>query len=675
MSFTVKDTSPPPKIERSSNNNWLKGTVTAFDSGRTPIDGLVSSDNIVLDQNGTVRPRPSLRAYGPEPVGTILGEIYEFKKQTGLSAEIWMISLQNVEGTTKVYIARGEDEDWTECDGKTYDNTAKASFLQIQNKVLVMNGVDNLSYLNIPDSSVVAFTSLTTPSAPTLSAATGLSGTSFKVYYAVTANSTVGETAGSAVLSQSIGTDRDLWNPTTQSVQIQWTTVTNVRSWNVYMGVSSDGAGQPTLYLIASGIPPDTLTFKDDGTRAQDLSRPLPTTNSTAGPKASYGHVVNSRVWLVGDSEHPYYVWRGGDYGFEIDFSPANGGGYSSIGNGTKEVPNWVGPFRSGGGESRVTVLTKSTNGSGRRFFLSPETITYGSTTFVAWRVDEDSGSDGTDSPAGVVIYNNSLFYPSRDGFKTTGTRPQLQNVLSTDRISNTIQRDISRLNTQYMKYCVGVAHEGRIYWTLPVGSTSNNEIWVLDLDREGAWTNPWRISADWIWKYNDNSGVTHLLVLSDNKIYELSYSQMTNDAGTPFITSGRSGLIYFTKDGREWGKLLKVVFTIIRPRGAIGFDVTVKTDEGTQTFTGGETFRTRSKVVGWGEPSARGMLGWGRQGWSEVETIPEPIGEVIVDYEIEIDEEAQWWQYGWSSNGFGVSYQISNVVGEFVNVGLKDLD
>ena len=41
----------------------------------------------------------------------------------------------------------------------------------------------------------------------------------------------------------------------------------------------------------------------------------------------------------------------------------------------------------------------------------------------------------GTDSPDALIVYNNSLFYPSRDGFKTTGTKPQLQNVLSTDRV------------------------------------------------------------------------------------------------------------------------------------------------------------------------------------------------------------------------------------------------
>src|ERR1700757_1102146 len=208
---------PPPKVQRISVKNWLKGTVTAFDDGRTPTDGLRGAGNVILQQDGTVRPRPSLTKYGPQPTGTILGEIYEFRARSGLTMTNWMISLQNVSGTTKAYIAKGEDTSWTVCNGKTYDNAASAHFCQIQDKVLVMNGVDNLSYLDIPTSTVIPFTALSTPSAPTVAnngSADLTSGTKpFNIYFAITANSTVGETIGSASTTLAINTDRDLWNP------------------------------------------------------------------------------------------------------------------------------------------------------------------------------------------------------------------------------------------------------------------------------------------------------------------------------------------------------------------------------------------------------------------------------------------------------------------------------
>jgi hypothetical protein len=673
MAFTVPKATKAPTVQRTSNSNWLKGTVTAYDSGRTPVDGLTSASNVILDQDGTVRPRPSLRLYGPQPIGTVLGEIFEFKAQSGLVSTMWMISLQNVAGVTNAYIAKGEDTTWTLCSGKTYSNTGLGHFVQIQDKVIIMNGVDSLSYLNISTSTIVAYTALTTPAAPTLTTNTGLTGTAYKVYYAVTANSTVGETAGSAALSQPVLTDRDMWNPATQSIQISWTTVANVKSWNVYMGTSADGAGVPTMYAIATGLDATILSFTDDGSRAQDLSRPLPTNNSTAGPKASRGSIINGRPWLVGDADNPFWVWRGGDFGFELDFSPSNGGGYSPVGNGSKEVPVKVVSYRSGKGDPVVTVLTQGSNGSGKRYILSPTSITYGASTFVVWQVQEDSGNDGTDSPDAVISYQNDLHYPSRDGFKTTGTQPQLQNVLSTRRTSNTIQTDISRLNTLKMPLAVGNAYEGKLRFALPVGNNTNNEIWVLDLDRGGAWMKPWNISADWMWLYNDNSGVTHDLILQDNKIYELTNSQMTNDNGVAFLTSGNSGLIKFSEDGREWGKLIKVIFTILRPQGALAFTVTALTDEGVITYTDGDNYGMDTSVAGWGEPSRKGLLGFGRHAWSQVEAVPQASGVASTDIEVEVDEEAQWWTYGWSSSGVGANYQISAVTAEFVPVGLKD--
>jgi hypothetical protein len=175
------------------------------------------------------------------------------------------------------------------------------------------------------------------------------------------------------------------------------------------------------------------------------------------------------------------------------------------------------------------------------------------------------------------------------------------------------------------------------------------------------------------MWLYNDNSGVTHDLILQDNKIYELTNSQMTNDNGVAFLTSGNSGLIKFSEDGREWGKLIKVIFTILRPQGALAFTVTALTDEGVITYTDGDNYGMDTSVAGWGEPSRKGLLGFGRHAWSQVEAVPQASGVASTDIEVEVDEEAQWWTYGWSSSGVGANYQISAVTAEFVPVGLKD--
>lgn len=54
---------------RISNKQWLKGVVTTLDDGRTPIEGLRASGNVMLDQDGVIRPRPSLVEYGTQPTG------------------------------------------------------------------------------------------------------------------------------------------------------------------------------------------------------------------------------------------------------------------------------------------------------------------------------------------------------------------------------------------------------------------------------------------------------------------------------------------------------------------------------------------------------------------------------------------------------------------------------
>lgn len=398
------------------------------------------------------------------------------------------------------------------------------------------------------------------------------------------------------------------------------------------------------MYAIATGLDAATLSFTDNGTAAQDLTRPLPTQNSTAGPKTTRGKVINGRPWMVGDFDSPFKVWRGGDYGYELDFSPAHGGGFSPIGNGTEDVPTYVGSFRDGRGNSTVTVLSQVSNGRGLRFLLSPVTVTYGASTFIIWEVVQDSGEDGTEAPDGVISYQNSLWYPSKDGFKTTGTKPQLQNVLSTDVVSNTIQTDISTLNNSSMGLCVGLPFEGRLYWALPVGNSTNNEIWVLDLERKGAWMKPWNISADWMWLYNDNSGNTHHLVLSGNAIYQLSYVALTADNGVAFATSGTSGQVDFSKDGRSWGRLINLTFVLLRPQGTINFTVAGRTEDSTLATVGMGVYASSSTRAGWSEPRA----GWSSlRGWSEIVTIPVTFNQATQEVYVTVDEDLQWYQYG----------------------------
>lgn len=671
---TVPAPIAPPKIERLSIKNWLKGVITAFDDARTPNDGLRGSGNVILDQNGTIRPRPPLVSYGTAFPGTLLGELFEFTKQTtGLSNDNYLLGMFNVAGTVKVYYSK-DGGAWSAANGKTYDTTAKAHYCQIDLKVLVMNGTDNLSYMDIPTLAVVPFTTLSTPTAPTLTT-NNVTGVTFNIYYKITANSSVGETAASTALTVQISTLRDIWTPATQNITIGWSAVASAVSYNVYMG---DVLGQE--YLIAAGV--NGLSYKDDGSNARDINHPAPLGDTTAGPKTTRGTVINGQVFLVGDKDNPRYVRFGGTGVSVLDFSPFNGGGWTELGRGAKEIPVHVKSFRDGRGNSQVTVLCKGTNGTGKRYLLTPQSTTVGTTVINYFAVTEDNGQDGTDSPDGIILYRDSIYYPSRDGFKTTGTKPQLQNILSTETISETIINDVRVLNNANMDGAVGMAFQDRLYWALPNGSTTNNEIWVLDLQRQGAWMKPWNVPASWMMLYNDNAGNTHHVVVSANAMYEFSYNgQATSDAGVAFPTNARSGLVKFSEDGLEWAKVIDVTFILLRPQGAINFTVSGQTEESTALQTVGTgSFVPSSSVAGWSE------AGWGGNpdatsprrptifGWSNFTVVPVAFADVSRQVTVEVDEELQWLTWEMNSVNSGVDYQLADVIARVVKIGVKDL-
>lgn len=655
----------PPQIDRLSTREWEKGTVTAYDDGRTPIEGLRASGNVYLDQDGVLRPRPSLLRYGTQPTGTILGELFEFVRMESGVPVTYMLIMQNIAGTTKPAYAK-DGGAWTTINGKTYDNDAPAHFVQVDEKVMVMNGVDNLSYVDIPTLAVIPYVALATPGAPTATK-TGLGATTYTYYYKITANSTVGETAASVADDVQVSLVRDSWDSSTNYVTVTWSAVTDAVSYNVYVG---DVAGQETL--VAAGI--NGLSFKDDGSNARDITKVAPIGDSTAGPKVTRGTVINSQIFFTGDTDFPQYVRYGGNTSDSIlDLSPYNGGGYSEIGKGTKDFPVRVMAFRDGRGNPAITVLCRGTNGSGKRYIMTPDSITIATTIISYFAITEDNGQDGTSSPDGVVLYRDSLWYPSKDGFKTTGTKPQLQNLLSTNTVSETINEDVKNLNSDYMDKCVGLAVQDRIYWLLPVGSSSNSEMWVLDLGRKGAWMKPWNIAGDWQMLYNDNDGSTHHLIVKDDLIFELTHAQATLDDGTAFLTNATSGFIKFSEDGLDWAKVIDVTFVLLRPQGQINFTVSGKTEDSSLATVGNESFVSSASIAGWGE------AGWGGApdsifGWSNFGVVPVQYGDAQRFVTIEVDEELQWLTWELNTSDSGVDYRLADVIIRYVKIGVKDL-
>lgn len=658
-----------PKVHYLPVRSWESGVTTAFDDRRAPIEGLRVMENLLLDQDSIIRQRPGTVPYGPRFKGKVLGQTFVMRSVTAEGTVTRLVNMQVIGGVGRICHARGEDKEWQVITSKAYNKEAPAHFFQLKGKVAIMNGEEPLSFLDTTTLSITALNPIGNPAKPTLGSNTGLTGTSFKVFYAVVAHSSIGQSKGSPVLEVPVSTDRDTWDAQKQKIAIKWTTVPGVKSWSVYVGVGVDGEGAPSLGRIATGLSADQLTFEDNGSRSIDVSNKLPQDNTTAGPIVTRGRAIGGRAWFVGDKADKWRVWHGGDPGHEFDLSPANGGGYTPVLSGTENIPVAVEPYRDGQGQPQVTVLCQGLNGSGRRVFIRMNTIDYQGIPITTWDPVEDTGTDGTDSPDSTVIYNNDLYYISRDGGKKTGTMLQLQAVLSTRRTTNTIQDKVSLLNTDAIGKAVGVAYEGRVYWALPVGSKRNNQIWVLDTERGGAWSAPWNMTADWLLLYSDNSGRTRLLLANnDSGLFEFSAIAKTADDTKPFTTAAQSGQVQFSKDRMQWVRLLRVIFVLLRPEGGINFNVTCMTSDGPQTFSDRSEFTARLAQLGWSEVKA----GWGKRGWSKVKRTPRASSLTSAEFAVEVGEDVQWAQYGWNTAGPGVSYAVSEVIFEYVPIGPK---
>jgi hypothetical protein len=580
--------------------------------------------------------------------------------------------------TVYAYVAKPQDTTWTKVTGATFDVDSNAHYSQIADKILILSGKDKLCYFDI--TTVSATPTITTYDAiddvgqPTIAndgSTTIIDDTTnpYTVYYAVTANSTIGQSTGT-YKSQAIDLERSQWDKTKNGLSITWTKVTGAQSYNIYAATQADGDGTPSLYLLAGELSADNNVWVDDGSLPLQTNNPMPTANGTDGPTVKYATVINGRVWAWGDTDSLYKIYYGGNYLHELDFSTAYGSGWFILGNGTTEVPSVVWNFRSGQGDPEIKVLTKGLNGSGKRYTVKPQTISLGDQSTTFWQASEDYGFTGTEGPDSLIVYGDSTYYPSRDGFKTTGTKPQLQNLLSTDGVSDTIIDTLGQINWSAMESCIGLGFEDRLYWCLPVGKDTNSQVWVLDLQRKGAWMLPWTIEATDMLLIEDNDGVTHHCVVQNNTLYELSYATHCNDDGTPFTTSGATGLNYFSKDGRDWARVIRLVAEVLRLQGTLDMTVYGYTNKKklVPVGTGHIEATTETEGFGWSEN------GWSTYGWSVFNDVPAETTLASQDLPIKIGKDLRYWSLTWSTTGANTDYAMSKFVTEQVNVGIKNL-
>jgi hypothetical protein len=652
MVFTPPKTQKKRRVINIQQKKFIKGYISTLADSRIPNDGLADTLNMTIEQDGLPRPRPSTIRYGEQPLGTVLG-MGKFTKIVSGQPEYWEISMQVISGVGKIHV-RKDGNTWVAVadSDNTYDDEAWTMFTQTNNTVYMSNGVDAMSFYDVNTGQITKYTSLTTPAAPTVVMA-GLTGTTYTQRYKISANNDAGESIASAVGTVQTSKQRDLWNGTTEYTTVTWTAVTGATSYNVYWG---DAAGYEYYLTTLTG-----LSFTDTSAIAANTFRLYPQADSSTGPKLTNLYNKNAQLFGVGDVNNRSYLWYSGAGQDAGDFSPFNGGGYVPIDLGGESIPVSVRSFRDGKGTPALTVLTKGAGDSGKLYHVTFNQTTYGETVIIYPEVYEANGQAGTTSPMAVVEANNNLHYPTGRDFKSTGTKANVVNILATSSIAQALERDLDKLNLAAMHKAVGLLHQDRIYYALPVGADYNNELWVHDLSREGLWLLRWTIEATYMWLYEDNAGEVHHCILTrDNVIVEFTRSVATTDDGKAFSTRLKTGGVVFDEGGVSMASIETVRSKFLYPRGDISILISGIGEDGPVSSFASTTFSVSVQRTGWSDMeyayesnpaqySTTIQVG-GEDSADPVRVIPIEVDEIVNQLTTEVSTETAGCDYFLSS-------------------------
>jgi hypothetical protein len=544
-------------------NQFKGGTVTLTDESRIPNTAVTTATNMMLDQDGIWRVRYGSQVYGKTLTGPIDGLGTAIKYNSDGTTTSTLLVIDN--GALKTSVDGGN---WTTVSGNTWTTGKTAKLTQINSRVYITNGYDKLSYYDVATGTIVTYSALGTAAAPTAVAYGGsLSSTAtYKLYYRLTYVKNGFESAASSEYTVNVNKQRSAWlnNSTTQDY-ITLTIPTNTADRvNIYY---SDQTGKE-VYLDST----TSTSWTDNNFAQPNLFSSYPITDSTAGPVLSNIALSGNRMWGTGDPSNPYRVYFTSQYN-PGSFDPFAGAGYIDLNPGSSEKPITVKHFRTGQGTSIATVFTSDPVGGGSIWFVSLSTIQVGQYGITV-PSSTSQGSIGTNSPFGVVQSVNNIFYPSIKGFQTLGSAPNILNVLATSEISSSIRPNVQNITMTAAKNIAGIFYYGRIFWSVPYGSTTNNQIWVLDLERN-AWCVAWDTAVKQFVEYADSSGTPHLLgiPMSGNQLIEFNQNFL-GDLGASFNTDLESGLIYWDEDHSLWARIDKVYVQLARPKGTVNFIV-----------------------------------------------------------------------------------------------------
>ena len=573
--------------------------------------------NVMVDNQGLATHRFGLKKWLPDTVGTAYqvypviygGILYYFTADDG-----------------KIKYCKEGDTSWTNCGGSNTITTGvdiPNTFKRFLNKVIILNGVDNLGYVDLATKNVVKFSLVADPTSAPTGALTVLTNTPYKVYYAISYNSVVGKTKLSPILTQGVSKIRDQWKSDgTEGVTI---TDPNTRpsgavSWNVYFAAAPAGGtiAPSDMLPLALGLDINTTTFFDNGQLDVQIDAgTAPLVNSTQGPKAKYCVDIDGRPFLFGIKDDEYAIMIGGDGDYALDFSENNGGYRLVLNQGTNYYPTVIVGFRNGQGLPSITALFSNTEGLSKQSIIEQSTISLGNYSARVWGASEQNyGAANVSSSYATVNYRGNLVFPTSDGILQINTQASLQNVLLPTRISDPISDEVNTIKTGLLNKIVGTAWANRVFFTVPArGFDKNNKILVYDMTRRDAET--WYVfdvAAQWIGTISPPSNPGFVYIAQDNHFFKLEKSYVavdeTSTGGTqPFPVELTTDLIGSNTAHAGYFAVVQAVFYLVDFIGSATLIVRWR------DYQSGK-MKTKTKTISNGTYAKSSISGWSSSGY-----------------------------------------------------------
>lgn len=588
--------------------------------------------NAMVNSSGNAIKRPSKKKWLPNSVG-FNGEI----STVYYNNQVYYFIADN----GKVRWIQENMAAWQDCGGANVVTTTVGTittFMRVNNWLLVMNGVDEMRYIDLTTFNMVQFTFVPNPVSSITATASGITTTgSFKVYYAFTYNSNGGgETAISAILSQTVSKSRSTWNTNgTEYLTLAFndTPPAGATSRNLYAAIALQGVTPVAsdLAMLQSNIPLASTSFVDNGSLGFNIDfNTAPTTNSTRGLKAKAGGIANNIPVVYGDPDNPYDLNFGSITETGVSFGANNGGQRLPLMKGTNFYPTSVIGFRNNQNIPNLLALFSSTESVSKQQIVSQKTLTYGQATIQYWGADDlNTGASSVYSPYGVVLNLAELLFPASEGITSLKTEANLQNVISPSVVSDPVSKTYKTIKNANFNKIVGAAWNNLVAFAVPSrGYNYNNQIIVRDMtNRDKPKWAVWDLAVDWIGAISPYNQASFMYIRQGKEFYKLQESYVAEDENadgttTPYPVTVEGALKAFSGGKNSYFAANQAVVYLAEFVGSVDITITYLNKKGkpktkTKRFTNGSN--ERNTQSGWGNPRLLWKTGTNRViGWSK---------------------------------------------------------